>query len=259
MSWLEAILLGFVQGVTEFLPISSSGHLVLLQELFGREISESIAFSVLLHVATMLAVVVIFRRDILELLKTRRSEIGMLVLGTMPTVVVGLTLAGEFKDLAGNTLAVGTAFLITGAALLAAGVHLKKKEPGETITWQHALVIGLAQAVAIMPGISRSGMTISFAIMCGMMLPDALRFSFLLAIPAIAGGALYELKDMQTMTTDTGWAVLLTGFAVAFVVGLGALRLVAVSVEKRKFPYFAAYCIPIGLLIIALTLLGGGR
>jgi undecaprenyl-diphosphatase len=120
-------------------------------------------------------------------------------------------------------------------------------------------VIGLAQAVAIMPGISRSGMTISFAIMCGMMLPDALRFSFLLAIPAIAGGALYELKDMHTMTTDTGWAILLTGFAVAFVVGLGALKLVAVSVEKKKFPYFAVYCVPIGLLIIALTLLGGGN
>jgi undecaprenyl-diphosphatase len=183
----------------------------------------------------------------------------MLVLGTMPTVAVGLTLAGEFKDLAGNTLAVGAAFLITGAALWAAGVHLKGKEPGETITWQHALVIGLAQAVAIMPGVSRSGMTISFAIMCGMLLPDAVRFSFLLAIPAIAGGALYELKDMQTMTTETSWAILLAGFAVAFVVGLGALRLVVVSVEKRKFPYFAAYCIPIGLLIIALTLLGGGK
>jgi len=259
LSWLEAILLGFVQGVTEFLPISSSGHLLLLQELFGRETTESIAFSVLLHVATMLAVVVIFWRDILELLKTRRSELGMLVLGTMPTVAVGLTMVDRFKALAGSTLAVGTAFLVTGAALWASGVYLKRHEPGETITWQHALVIGLAQAVAIMPGISRSGMTISFAIMCGMMLPDAVRFSFLLAIPAIAGGALHELKDMHVMTVDTSWAVLLTGFAVAFVVGLGALKLVAVSVEKKKFPYFAMYCVPIGLLVIALSLLGGGK
>ena len=105
MSWLEGALLGLVQGVAEFLPISSSGHLVLLQELFGRGISESIAFSVLLHVASLLAIVVIFWRDILELFTAKRTELGMLFLGTLPTVVVGATMASSFKNLAESGVA----------------------------------------------------------------------------------------------------------------------------------------------------------
>jgi undecaprenyl-diphosphatase len=259
LSLLEAALLGFVQGVTEFLPISSSGHLVLLQELFGREISESIAFSVLLHVATMLAVVVVFRRDILELFTGKRAVMAMLALGTVPAAVVGLTMENAFKELAGSTLAVGIALVATGVTLSLAGAYLKKREPEERITWQHALIIGLAQAVAIMPGVSRSGMTISVAIMCGVLLPEAVRFSFLLAVPVIAGGALLELKDLRTMGIDAGWLPLTVGFVLAFLVGIVSLKIVSASVKKRKFPYFAAYCIPVGLFVCAMSIFGAAR
>ncbi len=259
---MQAALLGLVQGVTEFLPISSSGHLILLQRLFGLEMSESIAFDVLLHAATLFAVPTFFWRDILNLFGTKRAELGMLALGTVPAVIAGglikgTGLGGNFEALAGNVFVVGTALVITGIVLWLAGVSMKKGRSEGSIGARNALLIGLAQAVAIVPGISRSGMTIAVAIMCGIVLADAVRFSFLLAIPVIAGGALVELRELGTMTHNSGWILLLVGFAVAFVFGVISLRVVAASVLKGKFQYFAFYCIPLGLIVLILSFAGG--
>ena len=256
MSTWQSALLGLIQGLTEFLPISSSGHLVLFQKWFGLDVSENIAFDVLLHVATLIAVVIVFRRDIADLFGRRRTELGLLALGTVPTVIVGVVLAGSLKAMAENTVVVGAALVATGITLFLAGLYMKKGKPDRTITWKHALAIGLAQAAAIMPGLSRSGLTIAVAIMCGVALSDAVRFSFLLAIPAIVGGAMYEMKDFSNMTHDTG--SMIVGFVVALVFGIVSLKIVAASVLKKKFPYFAFYCVPVGVLVIVLSLAGVG-
>lgn len=260
MSTAQAVLLGLVQGVTEFLPISSSGHLILLQRLFGLEMSEGIAFDVLLHVATLLAVPTLFWRDILNLFGTKREELRMLALGTVPAVIAGGLIKGTrlgsgFEALAGNVFVVGAALVVTGIVLWLAGVSMKKRGSGGGIGAREAVLIGIAQAVAIIPGISRSGTTIAVAIMCGIVLADAVRFSFLLAIPVIAGGALIELKELGAMTYNPG--PLIAGFITALVFGIISLRIVAFSVLKRKFPYFAVYCIPLGLIVIIISVVGG--
>lgn len=259
MTTWQSALLGLIQGLTEFLPISSSGHLVLLQKLFRLDVSENIAFDVLLHVATVLAVVIVFRRDIVNLFGTKRAQLPMLVLGTVPAAVVGVTLGESFKALAENTAVVGTALVVTGITLFLAGFYMKKGKSEEAITWRHALIIGLAQAAAMLPGLSRSGLTIAAAIMCGIVLADAVRFSFLLAVPAIAGGALYEMKELGDMTQDAGWAPLIAGFVIALVFGIVSLKVVAASVLKRKFSYFGFYCVPVGVIVIAISVLGGAR
>ncbi len=257
MSTLQSAILGFIQGVTEFLPISSSGHLVILNRLFGLGKSDNVAFIVLLHVATLLAVLVVFRRDIVDLFTSRRTELGMIVLGTVPTALVGFFLADNIKPLASSTLVVGAALMGTGAVVALAGLSMKSGLPKTVLTWKHALLIGAAQAAAMVPGLSRSGMTIAVAIMCGIALADAVRFSFLLAIPAIAGGALYELRDLGRMAQGGNAVPMAVGFILAFIFGVISLKLVAASVMKKKFPYFAFYCIPLGILVVALSLAGG--
>ena len=258
MSTWQSALLGLIQGLTEFLPISSSGHLVLLQKLFGLDVSENIAFDVLLHVATLIAVVIVFRRDIMNLFGTRRMELWMLALGTVPAAIVGLAFREFFEALAENTAVVGAALVVTGIMLFLAGLYMKKGKSDGIITWKHALLIGLAQAAAIMPGLSRSGLTIAVAIMCGVVLAEAIRFSFLLAIPAIVGGAVYEMKDLGSMIHSVGWIPLIAGFVVALVFGIVSLKIVAAAVRKKTFPYFAFYCIPVGVLVIVLSFAGAG-
>jgi undecaprenyl-diphosphatase len=254
---LQAALLGFIQGVTEFLPISSSGHLVLLQRLLGLDVAEGIAFDVLLHVATLIAVVAVFWRDILRLFSDRRGELGLLILGTIPAAIVGLLFKDMFEKMAENTVAVGLSLVFTGAVLLLTGWYMKNCSSEKNVDWRSALLIGLAQAAAIMPGISRSGMTIAVAIMCGVVLSGAVRFSFLLAIPVILGGAVLELRHLDTMVDKSGWLPMFVGFVAAVVFGLLALKIVAASVEKRKFPYFGYYCAPLGIIVVILTLGGG--
>ncbi len=258
MTQWQGLVLGAIQGVTEFLPISSSGHLMLLQNLFGMDVSESIAFGVLLHVATLLAIPTLFWREILDLFGKRRMELGMLALATVPAVIIGLIIKGtqygkSFELLAGTVTAVGTALVFTGITLWLAGSSMKGKESSGNLTWRHALFIGVAQAVAIVPGVSRSGMTIAAAIICGVALVDAVRFSFLLAIPVIAGGAIVELKDIGALTLDTGWLPIVLGFTAAFVLGAASIRIVADAVLRERFRYFAFYCVPVGLLVILVA------
>ena len=254
MSIVQSALLGLIQGLTEFLPISSSGHLVLLQKLLGLNVSENIAFDVLLHVATLVAVVIVFRRDIVDLFGKRKTDLGLLALGTVPTVIVGVLLAGSIKALAENTVVVGAALVVTGVVLFLAGLYMKQGKSEGNVTWKCALIIGAAQAASITPGLSRSGLTIAAAILCGIALTDAVRFSFLLAIPAIIGGALYEFKDISSIPHDIFPVII--GLFVALVFGIVSLKIVAASVLKKKFSYFAFYCVPVGALVIILSLTG---
>ncbi|MCZ6596971.1 MAG: undecaprenyl-diphosphate phosphatase [Planctomycetota bacterium] len=245
-------LLALIQGLTEFLPISSSGHLVLTREAIGLD-RPALVLDVALHLGTLLAVLVVYRRDIAGLVADLRAgrprEILLLVLGTLPAAAVGLGLrdlvAETFHD--GRIAALG---LLGTGALLVVGEAARRRRAakgGREVGWGIALGMGLAQAVAILPGISRSGATIAVGMLCGLEPARAARFSFLLSIPAILGAALVELPGAGGEGLGGGgvaslvWAALFAGF-----VGWGALRMLLAFLGRGAFGWFAVYCVALG-------------
>ena len=254
MDWLVAALLGLVQGVTEFLPVSSSGHLVLAEELLGAG-GEGIVFEVAVHVATLVAVVVFYRRRILDLLRgaLRCSPEALLygaklALATVPAVVL-VMLAGDFMiSLYDDPLVVGMALLVTGAMLITtrrtlSGAH--DSEPG----FGAAFWIGCAQALAIMPGISRSGATVCVALALGVAPAAAAEFSFLMAVIAILGALVLQLPDLQAVSSGT-WSALGIGGLVALISGLASLWLFVRLLRTQSFHRFAYYTWAVGGLVI---------
>ncbi|MCB2187418.1 MAG: undecaprenyl-diphosphate phosphatase [Deltaproteobacteria bacterium] len=262
MNLSQALFLGLVQGLTEFLPVSSSGHLVLLQNLMGLQEPEML-FDVAVHAGTLAAVLLFFRRDIgdmiLGLISSRpegqrgRRLIWLVLAGSVPTAVIGLLFRHQFEALFSNILAVGCALLLTGFLLFfTARVkpprrNLERTGPGR------AALIGLAQGLAITPGISRSGATISTAIFLGVERPLAAHFSFLLSIPAILGALALQLKDLPP-DGGPGWAVLVAGALTAAVSGYLALALLIRVVTQGRLFWFAPYCWLAGLLAIGWSL-----
>jgi undecaprenyl-diphosphatase len=263
MTVFEAIVLGIVQGLTEFLPVSSSGHIelgkILLQTNLGQD---SLLFSVVVHAATALSTMVVFGKDIWQLLRGmfqfRWNEetqfAAKILLSMVPAGLVGLTFKTELEALFdGNLLLVGCSLLFTGLVLWLTTV-LKPRVATE-VSFGQALAIGLAQAVAILPGVSRSGSTIATALMVGVDRSKAARFSFLMALPVIFGATLLELKDY--LEAPAGHATGLTalplalGFAAAFVTGLAACRLMIGLVRRGKLVYFAIYCLLVGAAAVS--------
>jgi undecaprenyl-diphosphatase len=277
MTYGQALLLGIIQGLTEFLPISSSGHLVLVQHLLGLREAE-LSFDVSVHLGTLAAVILFFRRDIYAIMggllravraaASRRSVgddadrpmvrlAGLIVLGSLPTAVVGLLLHQAAERLFASTLITGVMLLVTGALLFTTrprpALASHPSRPLEGLTVKDALLIGLIQGLAVMPGISRSGSTIAVGILTGIRHESAARFSFLLSIPAVAGAALLVLKDAVSQG-DLHLPVCLLGGATALIVGYAALALLVFLVEKGRLFLFAPYCWIIGGLAIALSL-----
>jgi len=258
--FLEALLLAVVQGLTEFLPISSSGHLVLLQHVFGADAGD-LFLDVVLHCGTLGSVLVVYRREVGRLLRLdgpARAYILALVVGTLPAVVIGLTfkdfLEGLFQDphaAAVALLATGLILLSTRAATLQAAGQVGVWEPRPPALGK-ALVIGCAQALAIVPGISRSGSTIATSLWLRLPRAEAARFSFLLSVPAIAGALVLQLLDGD-LASRTGPAGLALAAVAAFLVGLLAIRWTALAVVQRHFWKFAFYAIPLG--VVALLVL----
>jgi undecaprenyl-diphosphatase len=257
---IDYFLLGVVQGLTEFLPISSSGHLVLVERLLGLN-TPGVLFEACLHLGTLAAILVLFRSDLAALLRAltlrgtieRRKEIGLLVLGTVPIVVVGLLLRGEVDALFSSLRVVAAGLLVSGCLLLIAD-RRRGSARGEPRVVD-ALLIGVAQAAAIVPGVSRSGATIGSGILAGISPARAARFSFLLAIPAIAGAGALSLWDglrAGEASHDGLWIAL--GSLVAFVVGMAAIRILLAAVAKGRLWIFAAYCLALG---VAVLLWGG--
>jgi undecaprenyl-diphosphatase len=260
MGAVDGIILGIIQGFTEFLPVSSSGHLVIFQEILGVK-EAGITFEVMVHFATVLSVIWVFGKDILRLLrkfagsKRERHFLLMLILGAIPTGLMGLLLGEVFASLFDSSLLTGIMLLLTGAVLFTLS-RLKpgRKDEGE-VTAADALLIGIAQGIAIIPGISRSGMTITAALWRGMDEDTAVRFSFLLSIPVILGAALLEIRKLN-MTGFSGMpAGLLLGMPAAFVSGIIAIRLFVNLLRKSKFHYFAYYCWLAGLFIVLVNIL----
>ena len=245
---LTAALWGLIQGLTEFLPVSSSGHLVLVPAIFGFD-EPGLAASVMLHLGTLVAVVAYYRRDLLRLLHLRtdpgaRRILWLLAVGTVPAAVIGLALAGPIEAVFQEPWLVAVALMVTGLVLLfgmlvGRGVRLLPEG-----RWTDALVVGLAQAFALLPGISRSGMTITAGMAQGFTRVEAARYAFLLSIPAIAGAALLDGIDLARHGGFT-WD-LLVGMAVAAVVGYLAIAgLLRVLTRVGLLP-FAVYCLAAG-------------
>ena len=274
LSYQAAILLGLVQGAAEFLPVSSSGHLALLQTFFGVADSSGVAFDVLLHLGTLAAVVAAYRRDVLAMLREivfwLRDLVARRRPGTMPPArrlvllvaagTVPLALVPPVRDAVerfyGNTLFIGCALLVTGLLLFAADRIGRGGKTETTATVSDALLVGLAQAAAVVPGLSRSGITVSMGLARGFHRSFALRYSFLLSVPAVLAANLFSLRG-AVGTGGTPVSVCLAGMAAAAAAGYGAIRLLRRLAERGRFGGFAWYCWITGLIAIAATLLTG--
>ena len=246
---LEAAIWGLVQGLTEFLPVSSSGHLVLVPIALGVE-PPDLATSALLHLGTLLAVVAYYRRDLASLLKFRtdpqaRRVIWLLLLGTIPAMV-GLAVRDLVEDLQESITAVSIALVVTGAIVWLSGLVLDRKGRVEDARSSDAVVVGIAQALALVPGISRSGMTITAGMFRGLAPVEAARYSFLLGVPAIAGAGVIEgarLADAGTIPGSVWVAV-----ALAAVSGYAAIWFLVKLVERLGLRPYAYYCVAAGVL-----------
>ena len=278
MEWYEAILLGLVQGLTEFLPVSSSGHLVIGREVLGVEASEDLAFEVIVHAATVLSTIIVFRKQIWNLLKgffcglsgvrVERKEASLslecndqtdyllkICVSMIPIFVVGFFFKDYVEGLFGSITGVGVALLVTAVLLffsdMASGkgavLTLKSDEPAKEyrngISYWQALAVGLGQAFAVAPGLSRSGTTISTGLICGVKREVMAQFSFLMVLVPILGEAFLEIVGGGFAESSVGVLPLLLGFASAFLSGLLACKIMIALVKKAKLSWFALYCV----------------
>ena len=271
MDIIQAIILGIVQGLTEFLPVSSSAHLVFMTDILG--LPQNVAFDTLLHIGTLVAVVGYFWRDVIQVISSFISSLldifrgkfkegleetpfkklsWLLIVGTIPAGLMGILLEKQFEALFNSAIYVGLFLIITGLLLWGA----ERVKPGEKdvkdISFKNALVIGIAQGIAIAPGISRSGATIAAGLFSGLNRELAARFSFLLSIPAILGAALVQVKDITSF--DASAVVLLAGFLSAVVFGYLAIKLLLKIIKESTLMIFAYYCWIVGIIAIILSL-----
>lgn len=261
MSIIEAIILGIIQGLTEFLPVSSSGHLELAKVIFGQEAvaEESMLFTIVLHGATALSTVVVFRNEIADIFKglfkfkwnAETKFAAFILISMIPVFIVGMFFRHEIESLfTGNIVLVGGALIFT-AILLYSTTRIPVQEGGK-LTFKRALLIGIAQAVAVLPGVSRSGSTISVALLAGVSRERAAKFSFLMVLPVIFGAMILDFKDFIEVQPDRSIdnLSLLAGFTAAFIAGLFACSWMIKIVKRSKLDYFAYYCFAVGLIAL---------
>ncbi len=264
MDPIQAAILGFIQGVTEWLPISSTGHLRITEQLLGLTLP--LLFDVTLHVGTLIIILLFFRRDIKLVLVALvkgdvKSENGklipLIIVGTVPTALIGVVFSGTIE-----TYFSSNSFLPIAGAFITCGVVLYVSKTGQehtqNITYIAALAIGTAQGVALIPGLSRSGLTIATALMIGVRREKAFKFSFLLSVPAVVGAlglTLYEQQGMLTLA-GVGLTEIFVGIAVSLVASYFALKLLWKALAGKKFYLFAFYCWLIGAVLLAFSLSG---
>ncbi len=291
MTLLQSILMGIIQGLTEFLPVSSSGHLALFKALFGFEASSGILFDVMLHLGTLAAIFVVYYKDIAQLILegfsilrdlfinlgrllqnlfikgTRRKYIHVMegayrrfvwlvLISTVPTGILGILLKDFIERASDNTLIPGICLLVTAVILFVSDRIRAGKKNAQTATIGDAVTIGVVQGIATLPGISRSGSTITAALACGFSRKFAVKYSFIMSIPAILGAAVLELKDLSEALADpTPFWYYLVGMAVSAVVGYVCIRLMLVIVNRRRFTWFSVYCAIVGVASVVLYFL----
>ena len=263
MSVLEAIILGVIQGLTEFLPVSSSGHLELAKVILGDNSvpEESMLMTVVLHGATALSTIVVFRKDIIDLVKglfqfKNNDEFKFslnIVLSMIPAAAVGILMDEEIEAFfGGKVLLVGSMLLITAALLIFAD---KAKNTEKKVGIKEAIIVGISQAIAILPGISRSGATISTSVLLGIDREKAARFSFLMVVPLILGKMAKDVLDGAFDVIDGSMLNYGVGFIAAFVTGILACTWMIKLVKKSKLSYFAYYCLIVGVAAIVYSLI----
>jgi undecaprenyl-diphosphatase len=262
MDPIQAITLGFIQGVTEWLPISSTGHLRIAEQFLGLAVP--LLFDVALHIGTLIIILLFFRKDIKIILAALvkgdfKSENGklipLIIVGTIPTALIGVVFSNAIEAYFSNFLPIAGAFIVCGITLYSSRVGNERKE---NITYMEALAIGAAQGIALIPGLSRSGLTIAIALLLGIRRKKAFTFSFLLSVPAVIGAlglTLYEQHETLTLA-GVGLTEILVGIAVSLVVSYFALKLLWKALAGKKFYLFAFYCWLLGAVLIALSLSG---
>lgn len=283
MNWFEALILGIIQGLTEYLPVSSSGHLAIGQALFGLEGGDSnLAFTVMVHVATVMSTIVVFWRQIWDIFKDLFQWIGALgkndgrtmtekattlnegtryslniLVSMIPVAIVGLLFKDKVEAIFGSgLLVVGFCLLIT--SFLLSYSYFSQPRQKENLSVRDAFIIGIAQAAAVLPGLSRSGSTIATGLLLGNKKEKLAQFSFLMVIPPILGEALLDVKDMAEVGVSTAMAglspiALIVGFVSAFLSGLVACKWMVNIVKKGKLIWFALYCAVVGITVMVLA------
>jgi len=261
MNIIEAIVLGIVQGIAEFLPISSSGHLLVIPSLFGWE-PMGIEFDTIMHLATFLAVVFVFKKDILEIAKamTRKEKsphkkLGwMIVIATIPVVAAGLLLEDTIDATIRTPFVVAISLIFWGVVLLLADIRskhvAKKTKSEENLSWRQSITIGLTQTLALIPGTSRSGITMTAGLFQNLDRKTTARFSFLLSIPAVGGAAAYVILKAILANHNLFTPELIVGFIASFISGILAIKVLLKVLEKYSFTPFAIYRIVFGIVIL---------
>jgi len=253
VSLIQVIILSIVQGITEWLPISSSGHLVIIQNIFGFQ---NLSFDVFLHFSGILAVLVIFWKDITRLLDIRKKEniryILLLILGIIPAGIVGFLFRHEIEGFFSSLFYLGIFFIISGILVYSTRFFKKRekieKREKEELSWFDSLFIGIFQAIAILPGISRSGATISSGMFRGISKEKAVKFSFLMAIPVVLGAAVLELKDISVV--NISYFLLIVSFILTFLVSLFTIKILLKIIKTDKFYLFGIYNFILGILVL---------
>lgn len=262
MSVLEAIILGVIQGLTEFLPVSSSGHLELAKAIVGDTSvpEESLTFTVVLHFATALSTLVIFRKEVFEILKglfqfkwNDQTKFSLkIVISMIPAVIVGLLFEEQLEAFfGGKILLVGLMLIVTALLLLLAD---KAKNTNKQVSFSNSVIIGISQAIAMLPGISRSGATISTSVLLGIDRTKAARFSFLMVVPLIFGKIGKDLLSGDLNFQSSEIVAISSGFVAAFIAGLLACKWMIALVKNSKLSYFSIYCAIVGVIAIAYSL-----
>lgn len=278
VTYLQAIIMGLVQGLAEFLPVSSSGHLVLSKFILGAELGTSALFEILLHVGTLLAVFVFYWKDVLNLIKEglllikafflfvfkrkkfdlylERKMVVFIIVASIPTAILGLLMEAFLEDLfLSSVVAVGFALLVTGTMLMLIRKMPKSDKTLEEMKGRDAFTIGLVQGIATIPGISRSGSTVTAGLFCGLDKEFAFRFSFLMSIPAILGAAVLKMMDVNIADLTANAGPYAVGMIVAAVVGYASIRWLKNLIQKDQFHYFGYYCLAVGLISIVYGIL----
>jgi len=246
---IHAVILSIVQGISEWFPISSSGHLAIVQEIFGFQ---NLAYDVFLHFASILAVVFIFRKDIILILKLDKKSliyIRNLVIALIPAGLIGILFRNEIEQIFSNMVFLGVFFIFSGFVIYSSKYSLEKKSK---ISFLDSLFIGLFQSLAVFPGVSRSGMTISSGLFRNLKKETAIKFSFLLAIPLILGASVFEFNNL--VLQEINYLVLSVSFVLTFLVSFITIKTIIKIIQKEKFYLFGIYNILLGILILIVSL-----
>ena len=285
MTFLQSIFLGIIQGLTEFLPVSSSGHLAIIQNIFHIDTGSSILYDILLHVGTLIVVLIVYWKDIWKLIleffgmvadifrniriwfenrkaitltpyknivgTNYRKFVVLLIVSTIPTGIIGVLGKKLIADASATLIIPGICLIITGILLLISDRAENCTKIPKDVTYKEGVIIGIAQGFATLPGLSRSGTTITACLLCGLNRSFAVKYSFILSIPAILGATVFEIGDAAGETITAGMAgTYLAGMIAAAIVGYICIRTMLVIVRKRKFKYFAFYCFAAGIVSI---------